>query len=383
MKRLLIPKFNFGGHYLEYINHIYQYAINSNKGDGIVYIFCLSFEFAKYIKEIPGREDIIVYILCDEDIKKLDFTNNSAYIKDYKANKLLKKLILRYSVTDVFHIHLADIMRFLPIFTVRGVKYAGIFYSIYFYKMKELSGLRKLQEYVIQKFLSINDGISSIFICNDSSAACAFNRSFHTQKYSKIPDPFVPIKREESCVEFRKLNGISNDSIVLAHFGSMTVRKGTLEILKAILKMSDSVAKNTAFVFAGKVDEKIQDEFYKLVGKCKSKTNIIVRDEFCPFNYLADLCMNSQYILMPYLNTENSSGMFGYASQFGVPVVANNRGLTRKIVKYYHLGVLLDDVSNIGLRDFLDSLSKEKVYRVSGKYAKANNVDVFMRTVLN
>ena len=383
MKRLLIPKFNFGGHYLEYVNHIYQYAINSNRVDGIEYIFCLSFEFAKYIREIPGREDIIVYILSDEDMKKLDFTNNSAYIKDYKANRLLKKLILKYSVTDVFHIHLTDIMRFLPIFTVRGVKYAGIFYSVYFYKMKELAGLRKLQEYAIQKFLSINDGVSSIFICNDSSAACAFNKYFHTKKYKKIPDPFVLIKREESFLKFRELHGISNDSIILAHFGSMTARKGTLEILKAILKVNNSIAKNMTFVFAGKIDKNIQDEFHKLVNKCKSKTNIIVRDEFCPFDYLAGLCMNSQYILMPYFNTENSSGMFGYASQFGVPVVANNKNLTRKLVKYYHLGILLDDISSIGLCDFFNSLLKTKVYRVSDKYAKVNNVDTFIQTILN
>ena len=86
---------------------------------------------------------------------------------------------------------------------------------------------------------------------------------------------------------------------------------------------------------------------------------------------------------MPYFNTENSSGMFGYASQFGVPVVANNKNLTRKLVKYYHLGILLDDISSIGLCDFFNSLLKTKVYRVSDKYAKVNNVDTFIQTILN
>lgn len=65
------------------------------------------------------------------------------------------------------------------------------------------------------------------------------------------------------------------------------------------------------------------------------------------------------------------------ASQFGVPVVANNKNLTRKLVKYYHLGILLDDISSIGLCDFFNSLLKTKVYRVSDKYAKVNNVDTF------
>ena len=70
----------------------------------------------------------------------------------------------------------------------------------------------------------------------------------------------------------------------------------------------------------------------------KGRVRVIVEDDFCSYERLASLCAASDLLLMPYLETAQSSGVIGYASQFGTPVLASDRGLIGKLVRRYGLG---------------------------------------------
>ena len=55
-----------------------------------------------------------------------------------------------------------------------------------------------------------------------------------------------------SVRSIREKLGIQDSGYVYLHFGGLTERKGTLEILKAIMITDEKTLSNKSFVFAGK-----------------------------------------------------------------------------------------------------------------------------------
>ena len=117
--------------------------------------------------------------------------------------------------------------------------------------------------------------------------------------------------------------------------------------------LSKDELKGKSFIFAGKVYDDIRDEFYQKYRNLQDKVQILCFDEFCEYSFLGSLCLSSNFILLPYSNTSQSSGVIGYASQFQIPVVVAKQGLLGKLVKRYKLGVLLEDASSFSIKNFL------------------------------
>lgn len=370
-KTFLIPKFNFGGHYLEYITHIYRYAIDDNCNN---YIFLLS---SDYKESFTGRNNISVVILPDS---KLQWYHRAKgiYMRDFFENVLIREYAKKHSVSDVLFITLVDVQRFLPFFTLPNVRYIGIIYYVYLYKWKVLSIFRKAQEWCMHKLLTQSKKIQ-ICVCNDELAVRVLNRIFSTTKFRYIPDPYVPINVDgEDFFKDYHLDG----KTVYAHFGALDERKGTIEILRSIDYLTDDAIKGIAFVFAGKIGESIKTEFYRLVRNSEHKTTIIVKDEYCSFPYIGSLCNKADYILMPYKKAYQSSGMFGYASQFGTPVVALNRYLHKRLIKQYGLGYTINDATAESIANFIKNAPKQPQI-VSLDYAYKNTPYLFCQVLIN
>lgn len=373
MKRFLIPKFNFGGHFLEYLSHIYDYARFDKDNE---YFFVLS---PDYEGRFTSCRHINIEIVSNCELRLYNQAN-SIFLRDYFENRLLSKLVKRVKPTDVIHITLIDIQRFLPFFTVKGVRYTGIIYYIYLYKWHELPCLRKLQEVLMHKMLCKNKNITNIYVCNDMLASKILNRVLNTEKFKYIPDPFVPISLNDSTsvLDVKECK----DKTLYVHFGALCERKGTLEILRAISLLSYDVRKKVAFVFAGRVDETIKKIFYELVERHKHETTIIVKDEFCSFEILGQLCQHADYLLIPYKNAYQSSGVFGYASQFDTPVIALGKNLHRRLIRQYHLGYAIPSTSASAIAEFVSHAPTHPVH-VSKKYVQDHTPRLFCERMMN
>lgn len=134
---------------------------------------------------------------------------------------------------------------------------------------------------------------------------------------------------------------ISDDKIVCSHFGALTERKGTLDILEAILETDKSHIKKFTFIFAGRVSLDIKQRFYELLAKAKMKTNIIVIDEYVDYGFICNICQISDFVIIPYKNTAQSSGVIAYCAQFNVPVVGPRTGLLGKNNKEKSFGYFI------------------------------------------
>ena len=95
------------------------------------------------------------------------------------------------------------------------------------------------------------------------------------------------------------------------------------------------------------------------------------------------MCSTRNYLLIPYKNICQSSGVLSYAASFKVPVIAPGLGLLGKLIKRNRLGYLLKDGSSNSIKDFLDSEDKFNDIEVSNNYTKGRSINDFSVKILN
>ena len=285
----------------------------------------------------------------------------------------------KHQSNKVFTNNLISFVPFAPLFLNRGVTISGIVYHIYLYKEHELSKIQRLLNILKYQVMSRNRAFRTIMILNDQESAEFFNHKYNCDKFVGLPDPFVPISTE-STFKFREKYDIPQTAKVFAHFGGLAKRKGTLDVIQSIRLLDNKKRNNYWFVFAGVISEEIKDSFCHIYDELKNDCHILVKDEFCSYEYIASLCLASDAILAPYHQTDLSSGMFGYASQFGKPLIAPSQGLIGKIVRQYNLGVVLGSVNEKALSESYDKVVIDRCI-VSKDYIEENNVEHFQEVI--
>lgn len=376
--KVIIYTIDIKGHFLEYFHHVYdQCRMNST----VKYIMVLPCDFEKICGNFvwANADNILFDFISKEDCEWIN--NNSIIRKSLNACKYLRKKINEYHANRVFSLALISLLPFAPFYIPRKCQLSGIIYMIYLYTWKDSSIIAKSQNIVKYLLMSLSNRISNVFILNDSESALRLNEIYHVKKYTYIPDPYVPI--EVACPEdIRGKYLIGKDKTIFAHIGAMNLNKGTVEILESLKYLSGTEKKQYVFFFAGRVDEEIKQKFNQLVNDNKDSVKIIVKDEFCSYQFFASLCIASDAILTPYKRTSQSSGLIGYASQFGKPVIAPSRGLLGRLVEKYKLGILIRDCTPQSLCAAYKEIEKGAIVSPTFAYCNDNSVENF-RKVLN
>ena len=268
----------------------------------------------------------------------------------------------------------------LPLILSSKYKVRGIVYTIFFYRLNSESFLMKILDILKYYILSKCSVFEIVYILNDYSSARLLNQKFYCSKFTYLPDPYVNVNVGDA--EFRKNNGIKIEQKLFIHFGTLSKRKGTIEILKSMQLLSDNEKEHYVFLFAGKVKPEIKREFYQIIEWLRIRNfNVFVFDEFCSFTFIGTICKACDAILIPYKNTAQSSGLLGYAAQFNKPLLAPSNGLIGKLVNEYKLGYLLD---NLSPRTIADNLDKVVDFSVNGRdYLEQHKVIFFTERILN
>ncbi|UQD56123.1 hypothetical protein [Flavobacterium sp. K5-23] len=374
-KTTIIFDYSVEGHHLEYLNHLYNFCVNL-KGEQFIFIIPETFELVSNKLNWPYSENTKILF-----IDNLDLTNSNitGILKSFYLCRYLKTQVKKYKATDVFLISMMEFMPFLPLFINKKTKISGIIYLIYLYRWNKSNMLSRIIDSVKYVLFSKLDVFKNIFLLNDNIAPTYLNKIFKTTNFKYLPDPFMPL----SINELKDLRGdlnIDAEKIVCLHFGALTERKGTLEILKAILEVDPEKISRYCFIFAGKISADIKEDFYSLSNEVKTKTEIIIYDDYIDYNFIGSLCITSDFVLIPYKNTEQSSGVICYSAQFEVPVVGPRIGLLGKIIKRNKLGILLDNSSVESIKKFLNNTEDNK-YLVKSNYLKNNTISQFVNII--
>lgn len=372
--KTLIFETTVTGHHLEYLQHYYRGAL-THPDEEYIFVVTRKFEDVKDKYEWQPSDHIsIQYIDSKYDPY---FTSPNFYILGWKTSLVLRDYVKAVNPDKVILTILMQFIPFICLLLPNKVRVRGIMYKIYLYEKERMSRMRLLAEKLRFWIASKSRVIESIFVLNDRDSARALNKTYHTEKFKFIPDP-VPEVDLACCKNLRTELGISSENKVYLHFGGLDKRKGTLEILRAIELSTDSELEGKTFAFAGRFSESLRKEFYPLLEKVRHKTQILVFDEFCSYEFLYSLCHTCDIILMPYQTTNLSSGVLGYASVFGKPVIGPSQGLIGNIIRQYKMGLALNDVKAPGIRD---SLAQSLALQDSS-YADNNRLEHFIETIV-
>lgn len=377
MKRILVFETNLDGHRLEFIHHIYEKAITDNRNR---YVFILPNKFKEKEENLIWNENENISFVTIEDEIIDSIEKGGMYQRAFSRCKILFALCKKYETDRVV---LISLMHFFPFilffpFGLIHAKISGIVYSLFFYEKGEISIVRYWIMCILYKILALNRFIDNIFILNDKNGANLLNNKYKVSKFHYLPDP-VPNVDYSKVKNIRNELKIGEDQIVYLHFGALTKRKGTLIILDSLNIIDKEDLDNKVFVFAGKVFDDIRLEFYERVKSLECKARIIVLDDFIPYEKLFDLCYSCDFLLIPYLSTNASSGVLGYAACFKKQVIGPKKGIIGNIIREHNLGLVLDRIER---KEFAEAILSSKKGAINTDYVENHLPSVFSTILL-
>jgi glycosyltransferase involved in cell wall biosynthesis len=188
--------------------------------------------------------------------------------------------------------------------------------------------------------------LKKIFVIDDAFVEfCGLMHGGLSEKIQYIPD-FGEINGEATKQQCRGLLGVPPSSRLLLVYGSLTKRKGIIQLLKAAAE--PQWPSTLQVLLAGKVDKEIESVIKApFVQKMSSDGRILFRlffhddaEEYCVFTA-------ADFVWLGYENFYGSSGVLYQAVKAGKLVVATREGLIGRYVKKSMLGVTVD-ASDVG-----------------------------------
>ncbi len=362
--RIIIFDYILSGHHMEYIHNIYE----NIQYDNNLYYFALPREDFNTIKN---------NYRWNNKSKNINFYFFDSFMVNFHIQKKeINRLIKIINPDKFFFIMLQPMYKIIPFILNKGIKVSGIHYYIYLYEWKNLSLLRKIRNITYYSFLTRNKNVSHVYILNDIVSTDLLNKLFKTNKFFYLVDPVQNLKKSNE-IYYRNLKRNDTEKII-AHLGSLDISKGTLDIMHTLLSFDNKYHNNCHFVFAGKVNTKIKNQFYELVNQIEKKNiNITVIDKYLTLDEMDSLLQITSLLLCPYKRTSQSSGIIGYAAQYKIPVFAYDKGLLAKLIKRNNLGLVSDNI--IDAFDYIENGNAT----VSDRYYKTHTVEIFAKTILN
>ena len=224
-----------------------------------------------------------------------------------------------------------------------------------------------------------------VYILNDSKAVQYYNKIYRTNVFSNLPDPYFPLTRYDKC-QARSILGLDLNKTIFLHLGALSSRKGTVEILEALQQSSRHMLANASFVFVGSVSQSIRQQFYAIYEQLRNKIDIYIVDSFVDFPTIAYYLSATDFLLIPYKNTNQSSGMCAYSAQYKVPVLGPSSGLIGEIIIENELGMCLEMITPSTIADGINLLIKGNIVvneLKANAYLEKNTIERFCKILLD
>lgn len=205
---------------------------------------------------------------------------------------------------------------------------------------------------------------------------CKLNYGVLSEKVKYVPD-FGEIRGQGSREQCRVLLGIPNEVLVLLVYGSLTKRKGIVQLLEAI--SNPAVPHEFIVLLAGKASEDMQAILESpSVQILKANGRLILRIGFHDDADEYRVFMASNFVWLGYASGfYGSSGVLYQAVSVGLPVLATEQGLIGRIVRKHQLGVTVDPNSTESVLNGLMEVLQLKRHGCSAeaerKYTASHN----------
>ena len=375
--KLMVFSNSANGHFPEYIHHIYI-GISKRSHLSAVFVVPENFKTKLPLFNWPECERISFDYVSDS---LLSWGDGTWYKRNYRFTRLLRSYAKKHNPSDILVLDLMLYMPYISFMLPKRIKISGILYEIYQYRWPVLTFPRKLATLVWHWIFAKCKCFKNVFLLNEYTMAEYNNNKYDTQHFRYLPDPFYPLPVPPE--DFRDKYKIDKNKKIFFHFGSFGRKKGTIEILKSIYKLSKEEQNIFCFVFAGCIQSVIREEFYQWMEQIRQNTitKILIFDEYCSYDFFAGWCSACDAILVPYLEAYNSSGCIGYAAQFSKPVIGPSYGLLGKLISDYGLGIQIPSINTENLHQAYHKVINTHINGLP--YLNQNTVDEFQKFILS
>ena len=188
----------------------------------------------------------------------------------------------------------------------------------------------------------------------------------------------------EFYATYKTTNNPPSNLLKFVHCGGMDDRKGTDTIIEALSNLPSSVLKMISISFVGRIkDEKLRMKIENFAQEQRNKTHIYLESGFVSYERLREHISTADFILIPYKNIEQSSGILGYAAFFNKPVIGPAEGLLGELILSYRLGLTVVDINPESLgKAILDIYRKHNNILIDGRqYICENSISKFIDNI--
>jgi len=335
------------GHHTEYIEHISRYFYFEKENN---FFFIVHPEFVKRCKHIVDKlcqnKNVSILLVSMLEFKKIDKT--SVFLS-FNYFHLLNKYSISLNA-DIVYILYFDIFQLALCFKRPKYFINGILFSSPTRLVSEnwRSKLKVgLKRFVLRNVIK-KKCIYNVFVLNDKESTSKLNNILNTDKFRYIPDPVPVIEPEKDFDIYNKYN-IEKERLIFLHFGSLGGgRKGTDEILDSIRLIPRSIRNRICILILsssmGEYETYIQNKVRQIVSEF-ADIQLIFQIGFIKNSIMKSIFMQSYCFLLPYKNTDLSSGLLGHAMALNKIIISPNRGIIGSMLKDYLKKNIIFDVS--------------------------------------
>jgi glycosyltransferase involved in cell wall biosynthesis len=163
-----------------------------------------------------------------------------------------------------------------------------------------------------------------------------------------LEDPISLHQPDPSVVEELRLNlSIESNRRVFLLFGKISHRKGVLQVLEAIQRLSPTMSQRVCLLVVGCIDTNDRPQIQaKLAELSDCPAQIIVYDRYFTDLEVQAYLEIADIVLAPYQRHVGTSSIMLQAAAAQKPVLASNYGLMGEFVRQHELGLAID-ASNV------------------------------------
>jgi glycosyltransferase involved in cell wall biosynthesis len=198
-----------------------------------------------------------------------------------------------------------------------------------------------------------------------------------------LHDP-IPTLSPLSEFDLRIEYNICPEKKIYLHIGALDERKGTLHILDSLQYIPVTKQKKICLILAGKASNGFTLSLtnkIELVKQCD--VQLIWINEFVSNSKMKSLFNQCDYVLIPYKNTEASSGILGHAVASEKIIIGTKGGLLGEIISTNNFGILIENVEPIAIAESMINIENITFNKKNAiKFIREHTLISFTETIL-